>query len=105
MSFLPSWLKLKPRTTHRRRTARLLVELLEDRTLLSVQPVTLADPSLFGLSPSGTSSQPSISADGQLVVFQSDAANIAANDFNGASDVFLYNRGTGQTTLLSVSAD
>ena len=32
---------------------------------------------------------PSISADGRFVVFQSEASNLVANDFNGRYDIFL----------------
>lgn len=53
----------------------------------------------------------SISADGQLVVFQSDANDLVPNDTNRASnsatpltDVFLFNRSTGETSLISFNA-
>lgn len=47
---------------------------------------------------------PSISGDGRYVVFQSDADNLVANDGNNASDIFLHDRTTGATTLVSVSS-
>jgi RHS repeat-associated protein len=82
---------------------------------MSVAPISLAEESLFGQQPEGHSSLrqqgSTISADGQLLVFQSDANDLAPNDTNKASnsnsplsDVFLFNRGTGQTSLLSVNA-
>ena len=46
----------------------------------------------------------SISADGQLVVFQSHASNLVAGDTNGYADIFLHNTQTGQTTLISINA-
>ena len=47
---------------------------------------------------------PSISADGRLVAFQSIAADLVASDTNGAAtDVFVHDRKTGRTELVSVS--
>lgn len=77
-----------------------------------IQTITLADASLFGDSATGNS-QPyppggqrsqSISADGQLVVFESTAEDIVPNDSNNASDIFLFNRSTGETTLVSINS-
>jgi Tol biopolymer transport system component len=78
------------------------LEILESRTLPAIQPVSLADPSLWGATGLGASSHPSISADGQLIAFQSDADNLVPNDTNGLTDVFVYNRSTGAVTLVSV---
>jgi Tol biopolymer transport system component len=50
----------------------------------------------------GPSSFPSVSGDCQLIAFQSNATNLVADDGNQASDVFVYNRGTGLTTRVSV---
>jgi Tol biopolymer transport system component len=44
-----------------------------------------------------------ISADGRYVVLNSIARNLVPGDTNDASDVFVHNRGTGQTTRISVS--
>ena len=44
---------------------------------------------------------PAISADGRYVTFQSHASNLVAGDGNGAPDVFLHDRQTGATTLVS----
>ena len=70
---------------YRKNTLRrpLVVEYLEDRTLMTVLPLTLADPSFFGNSAFGASSDPSMSADGQLVVFETSAPNLVPNDVNG----------------------
>ena len=47
---------------------------------------------------------PSISANGRYVAFSSDAGNLVANDINGkVSDVFLHDRETGTTELVSFS--
>jgi uncharacterized repeat protein (TIGR01451 family) len=47
---------------------------------------------------------PSISADGRFVAFQSDASTLVAEDTNGAKDIFVHDRTTGQTTRVSVSS-
>ena len=51
------------------------------------------------------SHSPSISADGRFVAFTSNADNLVPNDTNGRfSDVFVHNRRTGTTRLVSVSS-
>jgi len=45
---------------------------------------------------------PSLSADGQIVAFYSYASNLVSADTNSASDVFVIDRKTGQTTRVSV---
>jgi Tol biopolymer transport system component len=45
---------------------------------------------------------PRISADGQYVAFESDSPNLVPLDVNGMRDVFLWNRVTRATTLVSV---
>jgi Tol biopolymer transport system component len=54
--------------------------------------------------PDNVSMMPVVSADGGFVVFASLAANLVAGDRNRSSDVFLYERATGLTTLVSRSA-
>lgn len=49
------------------------------------------------------STSPSISADGRFVAFMSGAGNLAPSDLNGAPDVFVHDRETGVTELVSVS--
>jgi Tol biopolymer transport system component len=46
----------------------------------------------------------SLSADGRLVAFGSYAANLVANDTNGAIDVFVHDRSTGSTERVSVDS-
>ena len=46
---------------------------------------------------------PSISADGRFVAFSSMASNLAGRDTNGNSDVFVHDRLTGTTELVSVA--
>jgi len=45
---------------------------------------------------------PSISADGRYVAFESWATNLAPSDTNGEYDVFVHDRETGQTERVSV---
>lgn len=53
----------------------------------------------------GTSIVGDISTDGRCVVYQSFATNIVPLDQNGASDVFLFDRASGLTTLVSSGPD
>jgi hypothetical protein len=48
---------------------------------------------------------PSISGDGRYVTFQSDARNLVPNDTNNKSDVFVRDRQTNTTTLVSIASD
>jgi Tol biopolymer transport system component len=49
-------------------------------------------------------SNPSISADGRFVTFESRADNLVPNDTNGNTDVFVHDRQTGVTELASVNS-
>jgi hypothetical protein len=60
---------------------------------------------LTGKAPNGNSDLPDISADGRYISYQSDAPDIVPQDNNGRlKDVFLYDRQSGSTMLLSASA-
>ena len=48
---------------------------------------------------------PSISADGRYVAFQSASTNLVSDDSNGFFDIFVHDRQTGTTTLVSVASD
>lgn len=50
------------------------------------------------------SNGPAISADGQFVVFSSDASNLVPGDTNNVTDVFVHDRQTGTTERISVSS-
>lgn len=54
-----------------------------------------------GTQGNGDSTYPSISADGRFVAFTSWADNLVSGDRNGKADVFLHDRLTGQTILVS----
>ncbi len=64
------------------------------------------DPSLASHTGSGDSTiaENSISADARYVVFTSAAPEIVNGDTNGVADVFLRDRQTGKTTLISQGA-
>ena len=50
----------------------------------------------------GRSFVPAISADGRYAAFYSDGSNLVPGDANGARDVFIGDRQTGETTRASV---
>ena len=51
------------------------------------------------------SDAPSISANGRYVAFQSAASNLVSGDTNDTGDIFVHDRATGQTSLVSVASD
>lgn len=53
----------------------------------------------------GGSFGPTISADGQWIAFTSSATNLAPNDANSYTDVFIHDRETGETALASVASN
>jgi len=55
-------------------------------------------------SGNGWSENPSISADGRYVAFQSTSSDLIAHDTDGASDVFVRDRSLGTTERVSVSS-
>ena len=58
-----------------------------------------------GTEGNGDSFEPSISSDGQIVVFQSLATNLTTRCTNGNSHVYLHDLTTGQTKCLSVDSN
>jgi murein DD-endopeptidase MepM/ murein hydrolase activator NlpD len=48
---------------------------------------------------------PSLSADGRYVAFETSASNLIPGDTNGVRDIFIHDRQTGQTTRVSVASD
>jgi Tol biopolymer transport system component len=58
-----------------------------------------------GTQGSNNSFSPSISADGRYVAFESLASDLIANDTNGGvRDIFVHDRNTGVTTVVSVKS-
>ena len=56
-----------------------------------------------GVQGNGASQNPSLSADGRYVAFESDASNLVAGDTNGWRDIFVHDRQGGTTVRVSVS--
>jgi len=57
-----------------------------------------------GVEANGQSVNPSLSADGRFVTYRSAASNLVAGDVNGQDDIFLRDRVTNTTTLISVNS-
>lgn len=56
-----------------------------------------------GVQGNSSSLQGSVSTDGRYVAFTSNATNLVTGDINGVADIFLRDRQTGTTTLISQS--
>ena len=67
-------------------------------------PLGLISRNRAGGGANGPSGSPAPSADGRYVTFHSDASNLVADDVNGTRDIFLRDRATGVTELVSVSS-
>jgi len=65
---------------------------------------TIVSISSAGTQGIGQSILPTISSDGRFVAFSSSADNLVPNDTNGALDVFVHDRRTGQTIRASLSS-
>jgi Tol biopolymer transport system component len=57
-----------------------------------------------GLEADGESRWPAISEDGRYVAFESAATNLVIGDSNGTDDVFVHDRQSGMTELVSVNS-
>lgn len=58
-----------------------------------------------GTQANSMSLEPSISADGHYVVFHSWASNLVNNDTNDATDTFIHEWQTGETSRISIAFD
>lgn len=58
-----------------------------------------------GTEANGASTNPVISSDGRYVAFESFASNLVAGDTNQSIDIFVYDRQTGSTSLVSVNSN
>jgi len=61
--------------------------------------------STAGAQANGSCWQPSISADGRYVAFDSLSSTLVSGDTNNANDVFVHDRTTGTTVRVSVAGD
>ena len=62
---------------------------------------TLISAASDGTPGNGNSNAPDISREGRYVVFVSEASNLVEGDENGYADVFVHDRETGRTTMIS----
>jgi Tol biopolymer transport system component len=76
---------------------------VHDRSTGTTERVSVDASGAEGDARSGTSAV-SISADGRLVAFDSDATNLVAGDTNRNPDVFVHDRSTGTTERVSVDS-
>ena len=58
-----------------------------------------------GTTGNGGSFNPALSADANIVVFRSEASDLAPDDSNGRWDIFVRDRSAGTTTRVSVASD
>src|SRR5439155_14246673 len=75
---------------------------VRDLTTGRIERVSVSSSGEQGNAPSLSGS---ISSDGRLVAFRSDASDLVAGDTNGVSDVFLRDRAAGTTVRVSVASD
>ncbi|MFZ1413730.1 MAG: hypothetical protein WAS73_04000 [Defluviicoccus sp.] len=74
---------------------------VHDRQTGTTERVSIAS---GGQQADGNSVDPSISADGRFVAFESDAGNLVPGDTNAPADVFVHDRQTGTTERVSVDS-
>ena len=75
---------------------------VRDRITATTERISI---STTGGEPHGSSGYPDISADGRYVAFGSLAPDLVENDTNGLSDVFIFDRQTKMTELVSVNSN
>jgi Tol biopolymer transport system component len=73
---------------------------IRDRTSGNTERVSVDS---SGLQGDGDCSGPALSSDGRLVAFGSASTNLVAGDTNARPDVFLHDRTTGTTTLVTIN--
>jgi len=70
---------------------------------LATGAITRVSTTYDGIEANAGAYNPSLSADGTLVVFWSSANNLVADDFNGEADIFIKNLVTGTIERVSVN--
>ncbi|MGH2541494.1 MAG: TolB family protein, partial [Ardenticatenaceae bacterium] len=75
---------------------------VHDRTTSQTTRVSISSAGVQGCCDSYF---PSLSISGRFVAFEGYASNLVSGDTNFASDIFVHDRTTGQTTRLSVASD
>jgi hypothetical protein len=101
---------MSSRRISRNRIGRNTIENLEPRQLLSVSLISQSTAGVAADTPGAgsvgsTAMSPSISDDGRYVAFASEASNLVQSDNNGAADIFVRDRTTNTTILVSADPD
>jgi len=78
---------------------------VNDRALGIVSRVSVDSSGLEGNDHSYSNENQTLSDDGRVCVFDSDATNLCASDTNGVTDVFVHDRSTGSTVRVSVNSN
>lgn len=79
-----------------------------DRATATASRISLAADGRQANDRSGDSSndsRPALSADGRFVAFHSAASNLTPNDHNGRVDLFVHDRQSATTAIISLAAD
>jgi hypothetical protein len=102
---LRTWLGRFSRTARPRSIRRFgALETLEARTLLTVDLLSGADPSLFGATSNGDSGIPSMSDSGNITAFQSSGSNLV-NGVPASKEIYAYNQTNDSLTLVTPKFD
>jgi Tol biopolymer transport system component len=86
-------------------TATMMLGVLAPRAWAAHGSTERVSVATSGGDPSANSSWPSVSANGRYVAFSSWASNLVPGDANDQSDIFVADRATGSTTLVSLASD
>ncbi|MBK9054960.1 MAG: PD40 domain-containing protein [Chloroflexi bacterium] len=78
---------------------------VQDRQTAQTVRGSVASDGTQGNERSGYYGNSSISADGRYVAFASAANNLVGNDTNNRDDIFVHDRHTGQTRIVSLASD
>lgn len=70
---------------------------------MGMPQTTLISVNMFGVAGNGSSRNPSISPDGRYVAFESSSSNLVLNDYNFRTDIFVRDRLTASTSIVSIS--
>ncbi len=106
-NFFRSRLNLQPSSEVKRLNGRsvarasdnAIIEMLEERRLMSVGLISVNSQGVAG---NGASDEASVSSDGTYVAFSSFASNLGGTVQSGIENVYLRDTATGTTTLVSV---
>jgi Tol biopolymer transport system component len=81
----------------------------QSRWIVALRDRVMGSTELISTSGTGTPLRhglhPAISANGRFVVFESVASDLVARDTNGSRDIFIRDRQTGSTELVSIASD